>query len=302
MIVSLRHFHRCLFGVLIFAIASSAQPLNPTTFDKFLEKRFAVSNASWNPETFCPVSTSMVARRVLEAYGSMFAAHEQVVLPRTCVQRGEAEVRNYQKSLEIKPLDFGDKKITLQRAAADSLNAALTEATEKGLKLSPLDGSIAGGRTYGDTLMLWNSRFFPALDFWIDRGRLTQADRDEIARLELQKKVEKILEWETQGIYFSTDRSRSILTSTAPPGTSQHLALVAFDLVEYSNPETRAIMNRNGWFQTVIDDPAHFTYLGVAETDLPGRGLRAIYKGTQLYWIPNLISSQSPPAAPPTTN
>src|SRR5688572_9005135 len=237
---SLRRFYLCILGALLIggsAVVSIAQPSTVVTFDKFLEKRFAAANGAWNPEAFCPVTTSVVARRVLEAYGSMFAANEQVALPRTCVQRGEAEVKSYQKGLEIKILEFGDEKVTLQRVAADSLAAAAAEATEKGLRLWPLDGSIAGGRSYGDTLMLWNSRFFPALDFWIDRGRLTLADRDEIGRLDLHKKMEKVLEWETQGIYFSTDRSRSILTSTAPPGTSQHLALLAFDLVEFWNPE-----------------------------------------------------------------
>jgi hypothetical protein len=126
--------------------------------------------------------------------------------------------------------------------------------------------------------MIWNSRVFPAMDFWIRRGRLPETARDEIARLELPKKLEKILEWESQGIYFSTDRTRSVLTSTAPPGTSQHLALIALDVVEFRNPTVRGVLNKNGWFQTIVDDPAHFTYLGFSETELPSRGLLASLK------------------------
>jgi len=30
------------------------------------------------------------------------------------------------------------------------------------------------------------------------------------------------------------------------------------DVTEFWNPELRTILNRNGWFQTVVDDPAHF--------------------------------------------
>ena len=110
------------------------------------------------------------------------------------------------------------------------------------------------------------------------------------AQVDLEKKIEKILEWESQGIYFSPDRTRSILTSTAPPGTSQHLALLAFDVVEFRNPPVRATLNKNGWFQTIVDDPAHFTYLGLPESELPGRGLIAVAKGGHQYWIPHLPS------------
>jgi hypothetical protein len=136
--------------------------------------------------------------------------------------------------------------------------------------------------------MLWNSRVFPALSYWTRHGKLSATDNEILGKLDLDKKIEKILEWEARGIYFSTDRSRSILTSTAPPGTSQHLALIAFDVVEYRDPIVRLALNRNGWFQTVIDDPGHFTYLGVPDIELPARGLMAVAKGGYMYWIPNL--------------
>lgn len=276
--------------VIVFVQTAITQPLRPAYFEEVVEKRFSSGKPKpdWSFEKFCPVSTSIVAARVLQDYGAMFVANESVLPPSSCIQPGEGDVLRYQKKLKTKCIDVQGLRIEFQAAAADALQSVIGETGAKGFALTPLDGTIAGGRSYGDTLMLWNSRFFPGMGFWIKRGRLSGADRDAIGRLDLQKKVERILEWETQGIYFSTDRTRSIFTSTAPPGTSQHLALIALDVAEFWNPELRAILNRNGWFQTVVDDPAHFTYLGFPASELPSRGLRAIYKGSQQYWVPNM--------------
>ena len=273
---------------LAACLPSTAQTQKPVYFEHAVTKRFAPeAGDAWSFEKFCPVSTDVVATRVLQSYGSMFVANDLVRLPPSCVMRGEAEVLKFQRSLQRKLLEINGARVDLQLAAAASLELALAEATSGGLTITPFDGAIAGGRSYGDTLMLWNSRVFPAMEFWIQRGRLLPEARDEIARLELPKKIEKILEWESQGIFFSTGRTRSILTSTAPPGTSQHLSLLAFDVNEYSNADVRSIMNRNGWYQTVIDDPGHFTYLGFPESELPGRGLIAVFKSGHQYWIPN---------------
>ena len=273
-----------------------AQPLGPVYFERVLEKRMSSESAAghWDFEKFCPVSTDVVAMRVLQSYGSLFVANDLVRLPPKCVMKGEGEVLHYQKKLQKTKIYIRGVSIHLQAAAAAALEAAVSEATLNGLVITPLDGTIAGGRSYGDTLMLWNSRFFPAMEFWIKRGRLPIEARDEIARLELQKKVAKVLEWESQGIFFSTGRTRSILTSTAPPGTSQHIALAAFDVTEHWNPDIRWIMNRNGWYQTVIDDPPHFTYLGFPESELPSRGLIAVSKGGNQYWIPKMMPRTNP--------
>jgi hypothetical protein len=32
-------------------------------------------------------------------------------------------------------------------------------------------------------------------------------------------------------------------------------------------------------------------YLGFPETELPGRGLRAVFKGGVMYWVPNMRDS-----------
>lgn len=275
--------------VALYCCSAMAQPMQTVYFDQYLEKRNSAGDSAWVFEKFCPVSTSVIARRVLESYGSMFVAKDSVNVPATCVHKGEGQVLEFQKKTSRTPIDIRGVRIDLQSAAAQALQQSLDEAASAGLTISPLDGPIAGGRSYGDTLMLWNSRVFPSLSYWTRQGKLTSIDIEDLAKIDLEKKVEKILEWESRGIYFSTDRSRSILTSTAPPGTSQHLALIAFDVVEFWNPTVRSALNKNGWFQTIVDDPAHFTYLGFPETELPSRGLLAVFKGGQLYWIPNML-------------
>jgi hypothetical protein len=164
---------------------------------------------------------------------------------------------------------------------------SIEELGTQGLRVTPLDGAVAGGRTYGDTLMLWNSRVFPGIEHWRRRERLTQNDIDQFTKLDPPQRVERVLEWEQGNIFFDTSRTRSILTSTAAPGSSQHLAFIALDIVEYWNPNVRSTLNRHGWYQTLIDDPPHFTYLGVPETELPSRGLHMIAKGGHFYWVPN---------------
>lgn len=275
-------------AVLASATSAIAQAPANIYFEDFLVKRLAGKSAAWELDKFCPVSTKPVAARVLANYGAMFVASESIKLPTTCLYDGEGPFLEYRKDLKTTRIDLADVGLEFQEAATTSLLAATTDIEQQGLRITPLDGAIAGPRTYGDTLRLWNSRFFPALEFWIKRGRLSESDRTYITGLDLERKVQKVLEWESQGIFFSTDRSRSIMTSTAPPGASQHLALVALDIVEYWNPVVRASLNRNGWFQTIIDDPPHFTYLGVAETELPSRGLRAVTKGGFQFWVPNL--------------
>jgi hypothetical protein len=277
--------------VLVTAISAAfSQPSKPVYFEQVVEQRLSAGTAAgeFNFEKFCPVSTDVVAMRVLQSYGALFVAADSIKLPESCVYKGESEVSKFQQRLERRALEVNGIRVDLQAAAINALSSSISEAATEGLGITPLDGGIAGGRSYGDTLMLWNSRVFPAMEFWIRRGRLPESARDEIGRLDLQRKIEKVLEWESNGLFFSSDRSRSILTSTAPPGTSQHLYLAAFDVTEYWNSEVRAILNRNGWYQTVIDDPPHFTYLGFPESDLPSRGLIAVAKGGHQYWVPNL--------------
>jgi hypothetical protein len=272
----------------LLASIAAAQPLRTVYYEEFLSQRLGnPGQTTWDAQAFCPTETSLTAKRVLESYGALFTAADTVTLPSVCIYSGEAPVLRYQKQLKTEVIEI-KIPISLQTAAARSLRASVDEVTASGLRISPLDGAIAAGRTYGDTLMLWNSRVFPALKYWNSKKRISTAELDEFARMELSNKIRKILEWEDHGVYFSTDRSRSILTSTAPPGASQHISLLAFDLVEYWNPTVRAILNKNGWYQTVVDDPPHFTYLGFPETELPARGLKMVPKAGHNFWVPNL--------------
>src|SRR5438309_1046001 len=54
------------------------------------------------------------------------------------------------------------------------------------------------------------------------------------------------------------------------------------------NQRVREILATHGWFQTVLSDLPHFTFLGLNEDELPGRGLKRIEVHTQVFWIPDV--------------
>src|SRR4029434_10487394 len=118
--------------------------------------------------------------------------------------------------------------------------------------------------------------FDPALDYWLSQGRLTEEQVTRMRGLSLREQVAEVLELEKAGIYFSKDLSKSILYSIAAPGASQHIAMLAFDVNEFANSRVRAILAENGWFQTVLSDLPHFTFLGLVERELPAQGLKAV--------------------------
>ncbi len=233
----------------------------------------------------CPTGTDAIARRVFTEYGAMFAAVSTVRLPDTCIFNSEKEVVDYQRTLKIKTAVVGLVTIELQEEAMDALLQVIDEAKRANLRITPLDGSIAARRSYADTVRIWNSRFLPALSHWVKRGKISHSEAKAARALPGPKQVEKVMEWESRRWFFSTNFSQSIFSSTAPPGTSQHLSLTAFDVVEYGNRRIRSILNEHGWFQTVASDAPHFTYLGVAETELPMRGLKPVMRGGYKYWV-----------------
>ena len=51
--------------------------------------------------------------------------------------------------------------------------------------------------------------------------------------------------------------------------------MLAFDVNEFDNPRVREILAKHGWFQTVLSDLPHFTYLGLKEKDLPKEWIEA---------------------------
>jgi hypothetical protein len=64
--------------------------------------------------------------------------------------------------------------------------------------------------------------------------------------------------------------------------------MLAFDVNEFLNPRVRDVLAQNGWFQTVLSDLPHFTFLGLAEGELPGRGLKRVEFDSQTFWIPDV--------------
>jgi hypothetical protein len=229
-----------------------------------------------------------VARRVLEDYGAMFLACARVLPPPVCVFSSQREVEEFQHRAGFTPARINDDTIELQPAAMEALLAAREEARGQGLDITPRDGSEAARRSFADTERLWNTRFLPALEHWQKLGRLSSEQTEHLRQLSLSEQVREVLELEKSGIYFSKDFSKSILYSIAAPGTSQHIAMLALDVEQFADARVRALLARHGWFQTVKSDLPHFTYLGLAEEDLPSHGLRPVTSGEQLFWIPNI--------------
>jgi hypothetical protein len=234
----------------------------------------------------------VVERRVLEDYGAMFVAAETVKPPPVCMFKSEADVLTFQNEAQFKAAVVAGARIELQPAAMDALLAARAEAREQGLDITPRGGTEAARRSYQDTLRLWDTRFLPALFYWNKRGRLSREQIARLRNLPLRDQVHEVLELEKQGIYFSKDFSKSILYSIAAPGTSQHISMLALDVSQFADERVRSILARHGWFQTVKSDLPHFTYLGLAENDLPARGLRRVKSGSQYFWIPNVSDGQ----------
>ncbi len=259
-------------------------------------KRRTDGRTANNPDTdwrkhmagVCRADSEPVGARVLRDYGSIFAADRSVTPPPVCVFSSEREVSDFQASVKTRTENIGGVNIELQAAAMDALSAAISQAAERGLRISPRGGAIAGKRSFGDTLRLWNSRFIPALNYWVARGRIKKKVADAARKMPVIEQTEQVLAWESEGLFFSTGKDRSILTSVAATGTSQHLSMLALDVAEFGNSSVRRILNDNGWYQTVADDSPHFTYLGWADADLPNRGLRLVARGGFSYWVPEL--------------
>jgi hypothetical protein len=258
---------------------------NPSPFYVTLQGALALRGTSI--EAICPAHDH-VARRVLHDYGAMFVGAETILPPPLCVFSSEEQVRRFQKAAGRAAATIGDAVIELQPAAMSALLKARAIARAEGLGISPRDGAEAARRSYADTVRLWNSRFLPALDHWTGADRLSQTQAERLRGLPVNEQVSEVLELEKEGLFFSKDLSKSVLYSIAAPGTSQHIAMLAFDANEFSNQRVREILARHGWFQTVLSDLPHFTFLGLAKDELPGRGLRSVEVDGQTFWIPDV--------------
>ena len=275
---------RSILYICFFAASVVAQSTH------FLDA--AAKRADTTKEKFavkiCGYTTDPVANRVFWEYGSVFVAAKSVKVPKACIFRDETAVKEFQEDLELSSARIGVAEVTLQTEAMRALLDAIEEASTSRLQITPLDGPIAGTRSYEDTVRLWNSRFIRALDHWQRRGRISQFDADAARTSPAFQQVPLVMKWEREQIWFSTGFDRSIFSSVAAPGTSQHLSGLAFDVVEYSNNQVRSILNKHGWFQTIRTDQPHFTYLGLDEKELPARGLEMVVHRGNSYWVPKI--------------
>ena len=260
----------------------------PVPFYEALRK--ALKKRKVNIDSVCPPADP-VARRILEEYGAVFVADKKVKPPPVCIFTTEEQVTKFQEEAGFKTEYMAYDNVELQPEALKHLLKARDEAQKEGLDITPRDGAEAARRNYEDSVRLWASRFEPALDYWLSQGRLTAEQVNRLRGLPLSQQVAEVLELEKAGIYFSKDLSKSILYSIAAPGTSQHIHMLAFDVNEFENPRIREIMGKHGWFQTVLSDLPHFTFLGLKEKDLPKHGLRSVEVNGQVFWIPNVVAS-----------
>ena len=285
------------FALLASTFSVYAQ--KTVNFRTFLEQK--LSKMEWNTvengkqkkitrrlEEICPVDTDSVAERVFADYGAIFVSGNDAVFPFKCVFKNETEVTYYQNFAKPKSAVVGGVTIELQEPAMDALLKAIEAAKKKNLKITPRGGSTAARRSYADTTKNWDSRFYPALNHWVGKGKISRRDAEAAKLMPISEQVAQVLAWESKQLWFSTDLSKSILYSVAAPGASQHIFMLALDVEQFSNKQVRDIMAENGWFQTVKSDLPHFTYLGLKKEDLPKYGLKKVVSGGQEFWIPNL--------------
>lgn len=275
------------FAVLHSVQAQEKRPQTPN-FTEFVENKLKTGYKNITLEQICPISTNMAARRIFYDYGAIFVSNNGGKLPGRCIFETEAQVTVFQNGANPQTESIGGVEITLQKPAMAALLAARRDASGKRLAITPRGGSIAGSRSFDDTLRLWNSRFYPALEYWTGRRKISRQAAEDAKSMGIQDQVAQVLEWEDDGYYFSTGFNKSILYSVAAPGASQHIFMLALDVKQFGDKNVRTILNDNGWFQTVQSDLPHFTYLGVKETELPALGLKPVTLSGHTFWIPNV--------------
>ena len=228
-----------------------------------------------------------LGRRILAEYGAQLVSQGAgVVFPPLYRFPGQPEIAAWQASAHPTAVSLGGVSIELQPAAARAIAEAAAEAKTLKLGLRPRGGASAARRSYGDAATFWKSRVDGGLAHWVKAGKLTRARAAALRAMPLAEQIEAVLEEEDQGRFFASSLDKTVMRSTAPPGSSQHHAMLALDVEQYDDARVRALLNRHGWFQTVLSDLPHFTYLGAAEKDLPGLGLTRVTAEGRVWWIP----------------
>ncbi|MEZ5428239.1 MAG: hypothetical protein R2747_18360 [Pyrinomonadaceae bacterium] len=273
--------------LLIGAVSAQTKTVETPNFIELIKEKLHKSYRI-KLSQICPIETNLAARRVFYDYGAIFVSNNGGKLPARCIFQNENQVSEFQGGIPSQTENIGGVTITLQKPAMEALIEARRDAAQKGLSITPRGGSIAGSRSFEDTYRLWNSRFLPALNYWVKRGKISRAEAEEAKAMGIQEQVARVLEWEEKGFYFSTGFNKSILYSVAAPGASQHIFRLALDIQQFGDKRVRDILSEHGWFQTVKSDLPHFTYLGVNKEKLPSLGLIRVSSGGQTFWIPNV--------------
>jgi hypothetical protein len=258
------------------------------TFCKNLAKAVQESEFFGNlPAGLLDADDNTAARIVLE-YGAIFVAAGGAIPPDRVIFKDESDVSRFQSELKTAKRTVSDIEIELQEPAMLALDLAIDAATDAGLSIMPR-GPDSARRNYQQTVELWASRVEPALVYWVGAGRLTQSEADDLLSLPAFDQVPRVFEYEDRGIFFAKSLDKPIMYSVAPPGTSQHLSMLALDVGEFNDKSVREILAQHGWFQTVISDLPHFTFLGRKEVELSGLGLKKVVDDDgRVFWVPDI--------------
>ncbi len=283
-----------IFAVVLFGLCALAGEINAQiTIAKsagfeFLIDQKLKKHGHASLKEICPIDTDATAKRIFKEYGAIFIKISSGKFPGKCIFENEAEVEDFQKKLKLKAENLGGVDIELEESAMNALLDAQKEAARMNLRITPRGGSLAARRSFQNTVNIWNSRFYPALNHWVGKRKISAAEADALKNAPLRQQIAQVLDWEETGLYFSTNLSKSILYSVAAPGTSQHIFMLALDVEEYGDNRIRIILARHGWFQTVKSDLPHFTYLGVKEMELSSLGLAPVFISGQKFWLPEM--------------
>src|SRR5438270_4251218 len=145
---------------------------------------------------------SPVERRLFAEYGGLFVT--TATPPPTIIFADATEVKAFQSQLPVSHARFGDYEISLQSAALDALIRAASEMNDHAGQITAR-AQDAGGRSYQDTLNLWNRNVTRGLEHWQSEGRLTPERAAQIRRLAPMAQVSMILEIEaSEQLYFGT--------------------------------------------------------------------------------------------------
>lgn len=226
-----------------------------------------------------------VSKLLLREYGSVFVT--SATPPSKIVFKDESDVSSFQNGVERESATIGGSTVTLQKPAMEALKAAIADGQKAGVAIGPRGGD-SSIRSYAQTVTLWASRVKPALAHWSAAGKISKADASRISALSPYEQVPEVLGLEAKGLWFAKDLSKSIIYSVAPPGTSQHLSMLALDVKQFDDARVREILAAHGWFQTISSDLPHFTYLGRKESELPGLGLKKVTSGSRVFWVPDI--------------